>query len=1129
MASTSSSSISIQTTGWTYDVFLSFRGEDTRNNFVDHLFAALVQKGIKTFKDDEILGGGQPISEELLKAIKESRFSVVVFSKNYAKSSWCLEELSMIMECHDQMRSQKKVLPVFYHVDPSDVRGQKRDFVTAFETHEDRFKGEMEKVNKWRSALTAVASLSGYHISTVSGGEYAIIDKIVQEILHNIQPLGNEICIIGIESHMEILNSLLIMEATQNVRIIGILGMGGIGKTTIARALFRRISYKFQGSCFVKDVRQNSSSDNDICALQKKVLKDILGVDQGFSILDPEDGAGMIKERFYNKKVLLVLDDVHDMKQLEFLAATHEWFGPGSRIVITTRDRHILADANDIYKPPLLRKDQATELFSRHAFRKNSPPDGYLELSDRAINYTGRLPLALKVLGSFFRGREARVWGSALDRLAKIPSSEIYEKLKLSFDDLDPYEQKIFLDIACFYKGEKLEDVTRILDSFGFDPVIGISVLIEKSLITVSKEELGMHDLIQEMGWQIVRESAPNSRLWKRDQILGVIHKSRELDAIEAIVEPFSGRRTGFNADIFRSMKNLRLLHVDLQFTSEAPTFFPDELRWLHWEQYPYSSLPDMCKLVGLDMILSKIEHLWNGQQSMLNLKFINLKGCKLARFPDVSGAPNIERLILAKCNRLVDVHESLGYLKRLVYLDMSYCNHLKCLPSRIEMDSLETLLLIECTSLERIPKFSPCMVKLSYMNLQYCRRIEELPSSIKYLSNLSFLNLQYCYSLKNIPNSLGKLKCLKCLCLNECSKLLKLPDELGHIEKLEELHIRRAKSFIFRNLPALSFLRKLVLSDNKIRDEDFPKNLQGFSALEELHLDENGELMELPSITNLSNLRYLDLTGCRRLQKFHGLPVGIQILKADDCVSLEKINDLSEDHKYLYKISLVGCHKLIKDEMNERYLANMLRKSVLQRCAAVGHCLSISIPGRKIPSWFNQQEDGGKIALHLPPGWQTQTMGFAICGSSSGGFYQQISFRFEDGETFLKDWYEKDDQNDNKHCDHLWISFVPFSLIQNKKLDHNDFEHEDWSLVTEGNLVIKVSPKNIARPVRCGAHVVYKEDLESTQQSKSPSISSSTSSSPPYWNWEIINRFRNSLMCIEPEPKPKDGIKWPK
>lgn len=163
----SSSSSSVPSRGWTYNVFLSFRGEDTRNNFVDHLFAALDQKGISTFKDDKMLGGGKEISPELFKAIEESRIAVVVLSKNYANSTWCLEELTKIMECWDQMGL--KVIPVFYHVDPSDVRKQKRSFAYAFLEHEVKFKGEKDKVNIWKKALTRVTNLSGHHISADYG------------------------------------------------------------------------------------------------------------------------------------------------------------------------------------------------------------------------------------------------------------------------------------------------------------------------------------------------------------------------------------------------------------------------------------------------------------------------------------------------------------------------------------------------------------------------------------------------------------------------------------------------------------------------------------------------------------------------------------------------------------------------------------------------------------------------------------------------------------------------------------------------------------------------------------------------------------------------------------------------
>ncbi|KAI3725420.1 hypothetical protein L1987_65208 [Smallanthus sonchifolius] len=317
-----------------------------------------------------------PISPQLLQALKESRFAVVILSKNYADSSWCLDELTKIMECQDQMG--QKVLPVFYHVDPSDVRRQKRDFATAFRQHEEMFKGEMDRVNNWRKALTATANLSGLHISAESGGEYAFIDRIVHEILHNQQPDGGDNNLVGIESHVDTLNSLL--ESTQEVRMIGIFGVEGIGKTTIAETLFRRIAYKFEGSSFINNVRENSSTTKDICLLQEKILKDTLVAHQGLMIQNPGSGANMIQDKFKNKRVLIVLDDVDDFQQLEYLAETHEWFGPGSRIIIITRDKHLLSDVDDKYTPALLLTDQALELFSRHVFERIA-----LQMSSRTL------------------------------------------------------------------------------------------------------------------------------------------------------------------------------------------------------------------------------------------------------------------------------------------------------------------------------------------------------------------------------------------------------------------------------------------------------------------------------------------------------------------------------------------------------------------------------------------------------------------------------------------------------------------------------------------------------------------------------------------------------------------------
>ncbi|KAI3724263.1 hypothetical protein L2E82_36034 [Cichorium intybus] len=163
MASSSTSSIP---NSYMYDVFLSFRGEDTRKNFVDHLYNALERQSIHTFKDDERLGKGKKINDELLKSIEESKFYIIVFSKNYASSSWCLDELVKIMEC--QKAKEQFAYPVFYDVDPSDVRKQRGPVGESFATHNNK-----EDIKKWRKALEEAANLAGWDLRNTDDGHEA--------------------------------------------------------------------------------------------------------------------------------------------------------------------------------------------------------------------------------------------------------------------------------------------------------------------------------------------------------------------------------------------------------------------------------------------------------------------------------------------------------------------------------------------------------------------------------------------------------------------------------------------------------------------------------------------------------------------------------------------------------------------------------------------------------------------------------------------------------------------------------------------------------------------------------------------------------------------------------------------
>ncbi|KAL6203243.1 hypothetical protein ACLB2K_026945 [Fragaria x ananassa] len=190
MASASVSSTEASVSPWKYDVFLSFRGEDTRKGVVSHLYDELQNRsGIKTFKDDIQLEIGAPISPSLLRAMEESRFAIVVLSPNYASSVWCLDELQHIFRC---MKGKERILPLFYSVDPSDVRNQRGSFQAAFTIHEKKYKKDLPKVNDWRITLSRVGNLSGWNADKFPS-ETKLVKRIVQDMSRKVVQIPSPI------------------------------------------------------------------------------------------------------------------------------------------------------------------------------------------------------------------------------------------------------------------------------------------------------------------------------------------------------------------------------------------------------------------------------------------------------------------------------------------------------------------------------------------------------------------------------------------------------------------------------------------------------------------------------------------------------------------------------------------------------------------------------------------------------------------------------------------------------------------------------------------------------------------------------------------------------------------------
>ncbi|KAJ9554589.1 hypothetical protein OSB04_018634 [Centaurea solstitialis] len=1040
----SSSSTSSSSQFWSHHVFLSFRGTDTRNAFVDHLYSALVQRGIHTYKDDETLPRGETIGPSLFKAIEESQIAVIVFSENYADSSWCLQELSHIMKCKDEIGLI--VMPIFYHIDPSELRKQKGKYGKALAKH----RSQNINVESWRKALVDAGNLSG-----------DVVD-------------GDNEDFIGIKARLHDLKSKMEIESDNGVVMVGIWGSGGAGKTTLASSLYDEISSEFDVCCFVENIREKSSKSDGLPNLQKNIMSLVLNHTQ---INRVEDGRRLIKDRFCHKKVLIVLDDVDHLDQLEALAGSPDWFGEGSRIIITTRDEHLLKahKVNHIYNISLLDANEGMKLFRKRAPQDGRPLEEYEILSKEVVSYAGGLPLALKVLGSFLCDKDMSAWRSALARLKEIPDSGIMEKLKISYDGLQPIEKELFLDIACFFRGSYVKGVTTvILDACGFHPIIGVDVLIQKALITVSKDGyFDMHDLIQEMGHHIVREENPNNPELR----------SRENDRIQAL-KIWNNQDNGGPPNLLQVVGNMK------------------KLRWISFDGYSKPSLPSEFQptnLCYLGLTSSNVKQLWEGNKVLSNLKVINL-ACSygLLKTPDFNGLPCLERMILHWCRSLKEIHPSIGYHERLIFLDMEDCESLEIFPPIIRMKKLETLKLLGCSKLREFPQIHACMDNLKELCLRGSG-IEVVPSSIgEYCTNLISLDLTDCKNLQSIEGNFHRLKHLNVLHLNGCNQLHNIPAEglfdveccLQLLSSFGNLHrgMVNLKLFGFS-----SSLTRLQLSFCGLEDGDvssvFCKELFNLQALD---LTGNKFSQLHSSLLQLPVLKYLDLTSCDNLVELPDLPSSIAILIAEDCSSLVIKRDFPTNLKWLWNVILSG----------KKCNVEHILQSMLQGNAIEDYYISIQLDGPYIPRRGLANE---VFALQLPWNWKTEFSGFLVYVYS----WKTVKKGWRNKEVIMieevKGMENKGDILEDEDEDEEGMCYISFSLLKDTSWWNSKHTTISFSLTRQVCLKVELVPKRSQG-----------DDL--TERPKDPTYISE------FWNNNSPNR---KTFDIKYDSKSSIGIEW--
>ncbi|CAI0417845.1 unnamed protein product [Linum tenue] len=889
-----------------YEVFLNFRGPDTRHQITDILYRFLVNLKIRTFKDDEEIRKGEAFPPSLAKAIEQSKIFVAIFSKNYAHSKWCLGELAAFVERKEQEKG-RIILPIFYLVDPRDVRCQTGPFEKAFQQHEKKFDEKTRHV--WKDAMAKVGALEGWHIKS--------------------------------------------------------------------------------NDDFVENIRGRLQQKDGVVNLQKHIISDIMRTRYADSIVNIGEGMRILKDRISCFKFLIVLDDVDEEFGFSEIFGKIEHNVSGSRFIVTSRDVKVLGtltEESKLYRVREMNHDHALQLFSKYAFRKDSPPSSHETLSKDIVAVAAGLPLTVKVGTNLVEGIRLNEFSEELGKECFMNLSELRyldAKVKSLTGDCSMYLPNLRWLQLKIRTGEVL-------------PKFSMENLVVLELLSPMKDDCGslMHikmanklkvlkvfghygltsfpEFPQSQSLEILHLLYFGSMSSPKDLDIGNLRNLNELQLRSCKVRKIRGGTIGMLKGLrvlefrdFYCRKNLRevladigvlqfleILRVDVKNGGAEYLFpwrnlllgikLPTSLKVLRTSS-PVANLPELldleemtvedCDTFGLELPPADGDsNMW---WKLSKLKSLKIKRTKLSLPTRLLLPSSLTTLHILECQEL-DWLPSLENLENVTQLIISSCPLIKEIPGLGSLLSLTKLSLVGCKAMERLPSLAS-LSKLDELFTSACPLVVEIQGlgGLKSLQHLTIDSAENLTRLLGFGNLLFFNK-LETITITNCPLLTSLSfhdlddgdDGCGDCQlpavlcSLRYLSISGTMLVLdilcqmlqLAQFPSLlTFSLKVMGIDNV--DVELPLEWIGsMEKLAELTLSGLVSVWKLPFLSKLRNLKKLTIAGAPNLQEVEELAglKSLEHIKLTGCTSLQRLpaDDLSS-LKQLQSIDISDCANL--------------------------------------------------------------------------------------------------------------------------------------------------------------------------------------------------------------------------